>query len=462
MSSELRTEMKSLMRLALPLAAAQAGTNLMGLVDVAVLGRLGATELGASGLGNSLFFAHAILGMGIVMGIDPLISQSLGAGDETQARRVLWQGVWLSLAVSFFLMIPMGISPLLLPILGIEPSLTAPAGTYLWIRMLSLAPFMTFIALRAYLQAHGVTRPMIVSMVAANVFNLFADILFVFGGEVLPAWAGPLRKVPGLGVAGAAIATVLASLLQVAILAWAVRAIRVPEAVDRLRRFAKPLFLSAFKVGLPVGLQMGAEVGVFALAGLLAGKFGEAQLSAHQIALTLASFTFTVAVGFGAAGSVRVGRAIGARDAAGTRLAGVSAFIAGAGFMTLAALIFWIFPHGVASILTNQESILVYAVPLLAVAAVFQISDGIQGVGAGVLRGAGDTRFAFYANVVGHWLIGFPVALLLGFRFGYGVPGLWWGLCVGLTMVAVFLLVRFLRLSAKEIAPMEGVAAPHF
>ena len=446
------------MRLALPLAAAQAGMQLMGLVDVAVLGRLGATELGASGLGNSLFFTIAIIGMGIVMGIDPLVSQSLGGGDERRARRSLWQGVWLAAIVGLVLMIPMAISPVILPWIGIEHDLVVPAAIYLRVRMISLVPFLIFIALRAYLQAHGIIRPMIIAMVIGNVFNLIADIVFVFGGSVLPEWTGPLRNIPAYGVAGAALATVFGSILQLGILAMAVRAIPMPEGPGRVRNLDSSLFRTAFGIGLPVGLQLGAEVGVFGLAGLLAGKFGEVQLSAHQIAITLASFTFTAAVGVGAAGSVRVGRAIGARDAVSTRMAGMVAFAGGGGFMALSAILFWIFPRQLASLLTNQPEILIAAVPLLAVAAVFQISDGIQAVGAGVLRGAGDTRFAFVANLIGHWVIGLPIALLLGFPGGFGVVGMWWGLCAGLTAVAVMLLVRFARLSSREIAPLSARA----
>ncbi len=458
MPALVRTELRALIRLALPLAAAQAGTQMMGLVDVAVLGRLGAAELGAAGLGNSLFFALAILGMGVVMGVDPLISQALGARAEVQARRVLWQGIWLALAVGFVLMIPMSLSPLLLPLLGIEQSLIAPAGTYVWVRMLSLPFLMMFIALRAYLQAHGVVRAMIFAMVAGNVFNLFADILLVFGGAGLPSWAGPLREIPAYGVGGAAFASVIATIVQVAILAVAVRAIRLGEdAPANLHRLDRRLFQRGLRVGIPVGLQMGAEVGVFALVGLIAGKFGEAALGAHQVALTLASFTFTAAVGIGAAGSVRVGRAIGARDARATRIAGLVAFGAGTGFMSIAALSFLLLPRPLALLLTNQEEVLRIAVPLLAVAAVFQISDGVQGVGAGVLRGAGDTRFAFVANLVGHWAVGFPIALLLGFTFAWGIVGLWWGLCAGLTAVAILLLARFWRLSSEAIAPIEEI-----
>src|SRR5687768_2300853 len=191
--SAIRLEMGQLFRLAAPLAAAQAGTQLMGLVDVAVLGRLGSRELAASGLGNAVFFSISVVGMGLMFGIDPLISQAIGAGDRVRARRVLWQGIWLGLLVTGVLTIVLVAAALAIPYAGFTEELVEPAMQYLLVRTISLAPFLLFFAVRAYLQAHGVTRPLVTAMVIANVVNLGGDILFVFGGGILPEWAGPLR-----------------------------------------------------------------------------------------------------------------------------------------------------------------------------------------------------------------------------------------------------------------------------
>jgi MATE family multidrug resistance protein len=202
---------------------------------------------------------------------------------------------------------------------------------------------------------------------------------------------------------------------------------------------------------------MGAEVGIFALVGFLAARLGAVPLAAHQLAISIASLTFTVAVGFGNAGSVRVGWAVGARDRDGARRAGLAAFGAGTAFMTLAALVLFAFPSAIARLMTDDPAVVAAAAPLLQVAAVFQISDGVQGVGAGVLRGAGETRFTFLANMVGHWALGFPAAALLGFAAGLGVTGLWWGFVMGLSAVGAALLARFLRVSSREIVPLaEG------
>jgi multidrug resistance protein, MATE family len=450
-------ELGRLFRLAVPLAAVQAGQTLMGVVDLAVVGRLGAAEIGAVGLGNGLFFFFAMTAMGFAMGIDPLVSQAVGAGNPIRARKMLWQGIYLAIAIGLLVMIPIALSPALLPLFRIEPEVVALAAIYTRIRAISLVPALLFIVIRSYFQGKSITRPMVVSMIVSNVFNLGADLLLVYGGSAFPSWTGPLREVPAMGVTGAAIATVFSAIVQVAIVAVALPSVKLPDTGDtKLHALMPDDCRRALRVGLPLGFQLGAEVGIFALVGFFAGSIGELALAAHQVALTLASFTFTVAVGIGSAASVRVGVGVGARDQRATRLAGLTAFASGAAYMSVMAAVFAIFPRQVASLLTNQPEVIAAAAPVLVVAAFFQISDGIQAVGAGVLRGAGDTRFAFVANVVGHWLVGMPIALWLGFGVGFGIIGLWWGLFAGLSAVGLLLFVRFRRISAHEIQPLHG------
>jgi multidrug resistance protein, MATE family len=439
----LRTELKQLFRLAVPIAAAQAGTQLMTVVDIAVLGRFSARDLAAAGLANAFFFSVSIAGMGVIFGVDPLMSQALGAGDRVRAHRVLWQGVWLGLIVSAALTIPLLLMPMLMPVAGVQKELIEPASAYLVIRTAGLAPFLTFTVVRGYLQARHLTRPLIVSMVVCNIFNVIADIVLVFG-------AGPI---PALGAAGAAVATIIGQLIQLAIVAWAARE---PDLVagTEIRRFNGAEVRQAFSVGWPIALQLGAEIGVFALVGVLAARISTLALAAHQLVIGLASFTYTMSLGVAAAGSTRVGLAVGARLRAATRSAGHAAFIGGAAVMAVAAAVFALAPRPLARVITDKPEVIAAALPLFLVAAYFQLSDGIQAVGSGVLRGAGDTRFAFVANIVGHWLIGMPVALFLGFNKDMGIVGLWWGLCAGLTVVAVLLFLRFERLSAEGIEPI--------
>lgn len=459
MRAQYLAELKQLLRLAAPLAAIQAGNQLMGMVDTAVVGRLGGAPLAAVGLAHALFFSISVLGMGVMMGLDPLISQALGARDFARARHLLWQGAWLSSLITAGLTLPILAAPALLVPIGIEPEVAALATSYLSIRFLGLLPMLLFVGVRAYLQAIGLPRPMVVSMLVANLFNLGADVLLVFGGEGLPAWTGPLRAIPAMGVQGAAIATVLCTVLQLAIVAVAVGKIEAPGFAPGMRRFDGAAVKHAFGVGLPIGLQMGAEVGVFALVGLLAGRLGTSNLAAHQIAITLASFSFCIAVGAGSAASVRVGRAVGSGDTLGARRAGLTAVFGGGAFMALAGLVFLAAPKLLAGLLTDDPQVIESAAPLLLVAAVFQVSDGVQAVGAGALRGAGDTRFPFLANLAGHYAVGLPIAMVLGLWSGLGIDGLWWGLCAGLTAVAIALVARFVRLSARPIRPLAAARA---
>ncbi len=445
------TELRQLVKLAAPLAAVHAGMQLMSVVDVAVFGRVGAAALGGSGLAAGAYMFLSIFGVGIVLALDPLIAQALGAGEARRASGLLWQGAWLSLAVGVALgALGVGLSPLLAHA-GVTPEVAREAGGYLAVRSLGLPAHLLLTSMRAWLQAAGRTRPLVVAMVLGNLLNGALAALFVFGGADLPAWAGPLRVVPPMGAAGAALASVLVTIAQVVLLA---PSLGVPRSDGGSRRPNPPELRLAVRVGLPIGLQMSAEVGIFALVGLLAGRLGDQPLAAHNVALTAASLSFTAALGVGAAASTRVGLFVGAGDLAGARRAGFTALGLGMSVMTASALLFRLVPGPIARLLSDEPSVVAAAVPLLAVAAVFQLSDGLQAVGAGVLRGAGDTRFSFLANVAGHWAIGLPVAAWLGLRGEGSVAGLWWGLCAGLTVVGITLAWRFHRLSSRPIVPI--------
>lgn len=435
-------ELQLLWRLALPLALAQAGQALMGMVDTAVVGRLSPAAQGAAGLGNSLTFTISYFGMGVMMALDPMVSQAIGAGDQRAARAHYRQGVWLAVLVSFVLLVPQVLVPFTLEPFGVAPDVARGAAQFMWWRTPGMLGTLLFIGTRSYLQGVGRTRAIVAAMLVANVANLGLDVLLVFG------W-GP---VPALGIAGAAVATTVCTWLQ-----WAVLAKTLGPAPEGTPTRVDPRALAfVARLGLPIGLHMLAESGLFSLAGLLAGRLGDTSVAAHQIALTWGSLTFCVAVGIGAAGSARVGWAVGARDAAGVRRAGLVAFGSGAAFMALSSLLFVLFPTPLARVMSDRPDVVATASALFWVMAVFQLSDGVQAVGAGALRGLGDTRFAFWANFVGHWCVGLPVAWWLGVRGTLGVIGVWWGLSAGLTAVALSVLGRFVWLTrgpVRALAP---------
>ncbi len=429
-------ELRTLLRLAGPLVLGYTGSQLMSMTDAAMVGRLGAGALAGVGIGNGVYFTVTCFGLGCVAGMEAPVAQAFGAGERLRARRLLWQGVRVALGVSLPLLAIMSMLPSLLPSFGIDAATTHQVGAYLWARMLNVVPFLVFNAQRSYLQAAGATRPIVIASAVGIVANAAANWLFIYRF--------------GLGVAGSGIASTLASTAMVLVVAPAVARIDTPADPHR-RRFDGALARTILRLGVPNGLQMVAEVGVFATVGVLAGRIGAASAAAHLVAITLASFTFCVTLGIGAATSVRVGHHIGAGDADGARRAGLLGLGASSAFMAAAALAFFAFAPELAAALTNDASVLAVAVPLIHVAAIFQISDGLQATAAGALRGAGDPHAPLYANLVGHWLIGLPVAVALGFAAHRGAAGLWWGLSVGLTAVAVGLIGRFLWLSARPI-----------
>jgi MATE family multidrug resistance protein len=429
-------ELRVLLRLAGPLILGYAGGQLMSMTDTAMVGRLGAHALAGVSVGNGVYFTVSCFGLGCVAGIEAPIAQALGAGERQRARRLLWQGVRVALGVSLPLLVIMALSPLVLPLIGIDAATTHEVGAYTWARMLNVVPFLVYNAQRSYLQASGVTRPIIVSTVAGLVANAVGNYVLIY--------------VLGLGVAGSGIASTLAATAMVLALAPAVANVDAPPDPER-RRFDRALVRTILRLGIPNGGQVVAEVGVFATVGILAGRIGAASAAAHLVAITLASFTFCVTLGIGAATSVRVGHHVGAGDTDGARRAGLIGLGASSAFMTTAALVFFTCAPWLAAALTDDASVLAVAVPLLHVAAIFQLSDGLQATAAGALRGAGDPHAPLYANLVGHWLIGLPVAVALGFYAHQGAVGLWWGLSLGLTAVAIGLIGRFLWLSARPI-----------
>ena len=431
------------MKLALPLALAQAGQASMGLVDTAVVGRAGAVQLAGAALGNAVAFTISIFGIGTLMGVDPLISQALGARDPLRARRLYWQALRVAVVASLFLMPPT-------LVLAVCSSGWASPRT-------SQRPPGACTGASRNLRAARLLRPAQLSAVARR--HPAADL-----GHGAGEHHQPVRR-PAPGVRGSAPAGVdRAAALDPADGRRRVCAGHQPGA-DLRGGAATPRHRHGclggvpdssalaearriVRVGIPIGLHFGAEVGVFALAGFLAGRLGADSLAAHQIALTVSSVTFTFALGIGNAGSVRVGLAVGAGDTPGARRAGLLAFAAGTAFMGCAALTYLAFPRQIVALLTNAPDIAALAVPLF-------YGGGVPGVrrsqaAAPACSGAGDSRSSPPTSSG----TGFARALP-GFSMG-GASLASWG-SARATAVAAALVWRFLRIRARDVpSPPEA------
>ncbi|MDP9035532.1 MAG: MATE family efflux transporter [Myxococcota bacterium] len=428
-------ELGALLRLSLPISFAQLGLMTMSLVDTAAIGRVSVDDLAGAGIGRSIGFAGVMLGIGVASGLEPLAAQAVGAGEHGLA----WRS-FVTNARATLLVWPIGMAAafavtLALPRLGLDPHVVSRVRLYLAGQAPGFAATLLFFSTKTFLQTHGNTSPAVIASITANVLNVPAANVLVRGDGALRAIGLPPVGLPALGALGGGIAFSLASFVLLAFVAVAALPYRSTEA-------APPIPLAvAYRLGLPVGLQMLAEVGVFTVVALLSGALGPVVASAHHIAIGLASFTFMAALGVSAATSVRVGRAIGA--GASPRLAGTMGIVLGGAAMTFGAVVFATAPRALMRVFTSNEQVIGIGLELLRIAALFQIFDGVQAVAAGALRGAGDVRFPFVANVVAHWVVGFPAAMVLGFGLRLGARGLWWGLTAGLVFVSVLLAVRF-------------------
>jgi len=442
----LRGEARGLARLAGPIAFVQLGNTLLGAVDLAVVGRLGTVPLAAVGMGQTFFFSVSCLGLGVMVGLDPLMAQAVGARKAARARALLWQSVWLAVGIAVPLsLIYLGLVGLLGGgQLGLDPAVARETAVYLLWRLPGVLPYLLLLGTRTYLQAHDVTRPMVVGVVLANLVNLPASFLLVFGDEALEMVGLSGVGLPGFGVAGAALASALSTVLQAGVTAAACARLRDGPAPES-RRPDRALLLAAVGLGLPIAGAIFAEVLSFALVTYFVGRLGAQPLAAHNVALNWVGITFQVPLAIGIASTVRVGRAVGAEDPPAVRRAGVVALGTAAGLMAAFGVGMIAFPGPLARVVTDVAEIVVAAGPLFAVAAGFQVADGLQVVGSGALRGLGDTRFPFLANLVGHYALGVPVGLGLGYGLGWGAVGLWLGLSAGLGTVAIALVARFLR-----------------
>jgi len=424
---------------------------LLGVVDTAVVGRLGGLQLGAVGLGNAVFFGFTVTGIGIMLGVDPLITQALGAREPAVARQSMWQGIWLAVGISLPMVVLASWAASSLNSFGIDPATANEAAAYVDARLWALPTYLIYAATRCYLQALGRTGPLVVGTIIANVLNLPLNWLLVLGdGGLLRLGLEPLGFV-GFGVAGAGYVSAACTAVQLAINAVAVRKVPIDHP-ERLRLPARGPLSKAVRLGVPLGLQRLAEVGVFSLSGILMGKIGSQAIASHQIAMTLASTTFMVPLGISSAAAVRVGRAVGREDSPGVRRAGYASLLCAVVFMGSCALALWLFPELLAAVFTDDSAVIAAARPLLLIAAGFQIADGLQVVAGGALRGMGETRVPLYFNLVGHYAIGMPLGVVLAFVAEWRGPGLWWGMFTGLTVVAVTLCHRFKRLSARPVA----------
>ena len=461
MPASIRRELFPMLRIAIPVVMAELGWMAMGVVDTIMVGPLGPQAISAAGVGNAMHIAFAIFGMGVLLGLDTLVSQAFGARNIRECHRLFFDGLSLAGLMTLPLLALLAAVWFAIPSLGFHEAVEPLLESYFGIAILSTPFLLAYATCRRYLQGMHAVTPVMFALVTANLINAGANWIMIYGHFGFPA----------LGVAGAAWATLTSRIYMLGVLliaVWLVDRRRTREAlaqsaapksavalaevdeagVDEHReslwhvewRFDTARLRRLMALGLPAALQYTAEVGVFALATALSGMLDPISSASHQIALNMAGVAFMIPLGMGSAGAVRVGHAVGAGDRPRASAAGWTAIVLGTGFMLASGLAFVLMPEDLIRLFSDDPNVLRVGTSLLLLAAVFQLFDGIQGVITGTLRGLGDTRTPMVVNLLAHWFVGLPIGYTLCFLLGWGVYGLWVGLSLGLIIVGVILL----------------------
>ncbi len=436
-----REEARATLALALPLVLTNLAQMAITTTDVVMMGWLGPASLAAGTLGANLFFLVFVAGLGVTVAVAPMLAQEIGRFRHSvrDVRRTVRQGFWVSVALALPSWGVLWHADAILVATGQDQALAEIAGRYVRAMMWGLVAFYGFSVLRSFVAA--LERPgwALAVTAAAVLLNAFSNWVLMFGN----------LGAPRLEVVGAGLSSTLANLFMFAGLAAVVsidRRFRRYHLFGRLWRPDRERFAGLFRIGAPIGAIMLFEVSVFNVAALMAGLFGATVLAAHAIAIQTAAVTFMVPMGIGQAATVRVGLAAGRGDPAGVRRAGWTALAVGVAFMAAAALVMVVAPEAIVALYLGPAAdaeVARLAVSFLTMAALFQIADGAQAIGAGALRGLKDTTLPMLFAAVGYWAVGMSLGAWLAFGRGLEGLGLWIGLAAGLGVVAVFMVARW-------------------
>jgi MATE family multidrug resistance protein len=440
MISEWRRELGEILRIAGPLAGAQLGYMVMATTDTVMMGKISADSIAAGGLSSAIGMLLVYVALGLLQSVQPIVAQGRGADDSSPFARTFMGGVIASLICTVPIMLILIELETILTALGEPPEIARLAGSYARAFSLAVPGILLGGTLRNYLAAFSRTTFVMAVSVSALGLNLLLNWMLIFGHLGAPALG-----LPGSGYATA----IVAWSMTVALAIHLCLAKLLPSGIARLSMVELWRGLRrVVALGLPIAGSWWLEIGMFSCSSLLMGRFGPVALAAHQICINLVSLTYTVPSAISTAATVRVGIHVGARAPENARVAGLAALALGVSFMVFAAIVLLVFAGGIVGLYLDAgdrslPEVQALGISMLAVAALFQVFDGTQCVLAGALRGLIDVRIPLLAAVIGYWLLGLPIGAGLALKTGLGPLGLWWGLAIGLIVVAVMLAARF-------------------
>lgn len=442
------SEFNVLLRLSTPIVVAQVGMMAMGVIDTMMIARVGVEELAAVAIAATLTWAWGSFGQGVIHGMDPMVSQAHGAGDGDAAALALQRGLVVAVLVSIpvgALFVATGWS---LEMLGQDPVVADLALTYMLARLPGVLGYHVYVALRLYLAGRTLTRPAMWVMFASNALNVFLNWMLIFGHLGFPP----------LGLLGAGIGTGITNLSLAVFLGLWIRGFRLHEGAWRRwdrRSFELAGLAQYVRLGIPVGIQMWLEANAFSMGMLMVGWLGVVELAAYQLVLNVASLTFMVPLGISIGAAARVGNLIGAGHADWLERSSRTALAMGGGVMAIAAVCLIVFREGLPRLYIQDAAVIALAATLFPIGGLFQIADGLQVVGSGLMRGMGRPRAGAIANLLGYYVFGLPLGGLLAFHFELRTAGVLFGYVGGLGLVALLLCFWTIRTSRRPLADLR-------
>ena len=441
---------QSNLKLAIPVVISQLGHTLVHTADSVIVGHFAGTiPLAAVSLVNSLFTLILVIGIGISYGITPLIAQENGKNNQEECGKLLFNGVVLSAITGIVLFLGLYFGTLsVIDHLGQTPEVVAQAKPFLTLLSISIIPLMFFMTFKQFAEGLGFTKQAMYISIWGNILNIVLGIIFVKG----------MFGIEPMGVKGVGLSTLIDRSFMAVVMA--VYIFKSKHFKNYLKGFGKAYFtkvrsLKILKIGAPVALQYTFEISAFSGAAILMGTLGATQQAAHQVAINMASMTYMMASGLSAAAAIKTGNNFGKNDFAELRMSAMSSYHIVLIFMLFTATIFVLLNSYLPFLYTEDLSVIAIASQLLIIAGFFQLFDGTQVVGLGILRGMGDVNIPTIFTFIAYWIVGLPSAYYLGIIEGLGANGIWYGLTLGLLVSSGLLFLRFQVVSKGHMIKMS-------
>ena len=436
------------LHLAFPVVLSQVGQVTVSLADNIMVGHVGTTELAASSFANSIFLVGMLFGLGITIGITPLVGNAFGNNNLKKVVIYLKNGLFIHFLAAVCLTSLMFLVYFLLPLMGQTSEVIKLAKPYYLLLCASYLPLIIFFAIRQFFEGIGNTRIAMIITLAANVVNVVVNYIFIYGKFGFPA----------LGLNGAGVGTLIARIFMPLLFAvFVIKNVRFKRYffVASVQKISQAKIISILKIGIPIGFQIVIEMLAFSVGAIMMGWLGETPLAAHQVAIGLASLTYMISLGISQANTIRVSHQMGKRDFNSLKMAAYASTQMVLVFMSIMGIVFILSRRLLPYLFTPDPEVIQIAAGLLIIAAIFQIFDGLQVVMLSSLRGMADVRIPMFISFFSYLILGVPASYVFAFLLGFGPSGIWCGYLLGLGTAGILFYFRF-RCNLKKMHKKTG------